>query len=121
MIRYDAGAAVLGTDDPAALAAAEGDPTGKVCQAAIKKQESTHFFWVITTSLVVILCTATVLLLVYGLYRISKDANVTSLVTAAGGLVTGAASLFVIKEMREMKKNNDDAIEQIAKWCGTST
>jgi O-antigen/teichoic acid export membrane protein len=116
---FDAAVVALGTTDAATLHAQEGNPTGPACIAARAYERQTRLFSILFTTLVFLLAAATAGLLVYAIYKISKDVNVTDLVAAAGGVVTGAAAGFLVKYMNRANTLEKQAIAQIEKYCGT--
>jgi hypothetical protein len=116
---FDAAVVALGTTDPAALREQEGNPTGPACIAARAYERQTRLFSVLFTTLVLLLAAATAGLLVYAIYKISKDVNVTDIVAAVGSLVTGSAAGFLVKHMNRANALEKSAIAQVEKYCGT--
>jgi len=109
--------------DPRAVAGQQSDDPEApppACQAAVALFRTASMFRTIFTAAVALLAIATVLLLIWCLWRISDQFDTGAAVAAAGTVVTGTAAGFLSKKMGESIRVARQALADVNKYCPAS-
>lgn len=109
--------------DPAVLSGqppqgAEEPPPA--CQAAVALFRTASMFRTIFTAAVALLAIATVLLLVWCLWRISKSFDTGAAIAMVGTVVSGSASVFLSRKMMESIRVARQALADVHTYCPAS-
>jgi len=116
----DLGAVALGTTDETKLQAAHGDPDGAACIGAKAYERQTRMFSLLFTALVWVFSAATVLLLIFAIYKLTKKIDVTSIVSTVGTIASGTAVGFLVKQMNRANALEKQTLAQVELYCGTA-
>jgi hypothetical protein len=123
-ITADPARIALGTEDHTQLeaAAATPDPQSPACQAALSEHRTALMFQVGFTALVFIVAFATAISLVIFIYRVADTGwDPATALSAVAAIVTGGASVWLSRRMREARKVERDALADVGTYCGIAT
>jgi hypothetical protein len=118
VVAFDADALAA---NPAAIAGSEQpsteDTRSPACEAAVSAFRTALMFRQIFTAVVALLAVATVLLLIWFLWRIGEGFDTGTGIALAGTLVTGTASGFLGKRMLESIRVQNRALADVQRYC----
>ena len=115
----DPGKIALGTDDPSALSAAEGNADGPACHAALAGYRTALMFRVLFTAIVFAVSLASATALIIAIAMIVKNgADVGNIVAGVSGVLGSAATLWLATKMNESIKVQRTALGDVGKYCG---
>lgn len=109
----------FGTAEEKPVEGAADNPEGSACQASLMAFQSALVWRNVFTALTAVVGAVTAIAVAYCIYKLTVDGwDATGTLAAAGGAVTGTATVFLRGERSRAIKVLDASLDHVGTYCG---